>query len=369
MANRNLSSLNVKTLNYTGEYIYHRGKPVATIPVDASGNQHTLSTLGIKVKYGTEFIDGSGTKSTCGGSYMQKMTGDLNVNSRIQIARDPANKQAVTSFVSAPIATGDPQPGQIIFSRDTSGNYGFFGYGQTNSLCSAWGWQPFGKSQSTLSNVWNCTSNEIWYENFNAATKVGIGTSCPQKTLDVSGSLQVSSLSFKNQIGYFESGYGALAFNSTALGYNTQAQGTHSTAMGLHSYAGTDYSTAIGNQAYAGDNIAFAVGTSATFSGIIASSGQNNNRLVIDTSGNVGIGKDTPTVILDVSGSLQVSSLSFKNQLGYFESGYGATGFNSTAMGNSTKASGLSSMAMGASTDASGNYSTAMGVYSYAWTE
>ena len=40
MSNQNLNSLNVKTLNYTGEHIYHRGRPIQSFPIDASGAGH-----------------------------------------------------------------------------------------------------------------------------------------------------------------------------------------------------------------------------------------------------------------------------------------------------------------------------------------
>jgi autotransporter adhesin len=51
----------------------------------------------------------------------------------------------------------------------------------------------------------------------------------------------------------------------------------------------------------------------------------------------------------------------FKNQIGYFESGKGATGDNSTALGYNTWASGGGATALGSATVASGPSSTALG--------
>ena len=114
------------------------------------------------------------------------MLGDLNVNSKIQIAIDPANKEQYVPPSGDGIIGGvDPEPGQIIFTRDASGHYTFFGYEQTGG--GTWGWHAFSTSTSTLSNVWSVEGDGTIYYNDGLDTKVGIGTDSPAETLEVDG--------------------------------------------------------------------------------------------------------------------------------------------------------------------------------------
>ena len=63
----------------------------------------------------------------------------------------------------------------------------------------------------------------------------------------------------------------------------------------------------------------------------------------------------------DIKVNTGSDTIKFKNEIGYFSASQGATGDNSTAMGNKTHASGRNSMATGISTTASGYASTSMG--------
>jgi len=114
--------------------------------------------------------------------------------------------------------------------------------------------------------------------------------------------------------------------NATAMGYDTVASGDYSTAMGFGSIASGDNATAmgylsdasgslctaIGNGGFAGtsgsDNIQFAIGVnSSQFSGNYpypATASANNNALVILDTKNVGIGTQAPTAKLEVNGDI-----------------------------------------------------------------
>jgi len=92
---------------------------------------------------------------------------------------------------------------------------------------------------------------------------------------------------------------------STAMGFNTSASGKNTTAMGYLSDASGRFCTAIGNHAYAGGDIQFAIGISPNpGANALATPSANNNKFVIDISGNVGIGTTSPGAKLDVVGDI-----------------------------------------------------------------
>jgi hypothetical protein len=191
-AKRNLDTLNVRLLNFTDETIYHRGRPVYLLYPDTSGC--IAGPIGINICPGDIIIDGSGTTHNH-SSYTQAMTGDLNVNSRIQLAVDPANLSGGSGMPpghDGVVGGGDAQPGQIIFTRDVSGNYTFFGYEQTDG--GTWGWHAFSTSTSKLSNIWTSEGNgTIYFNGSPDPTNVGIGNNNPLSTLDVDGSVAIGN--------------------------------------------------------------------------------------------------------------------------------------------------------------------------------
>ena len=191
-AKRNLDTLNVRLLNFTDETIYHRGRPVYLLYPDTSGC--IAGPIGINICPGDIIIDGSGTTHNH-SSYTQAMTGDLNVNSRIQLAVDPANLSGGSGMPpghDGVVGGGDAQPGQIIFTRDVSGNYTFFGYEQTDG--GTWGWHAFSTSTSKLSNIWTSEGNgTIYFNGSPDPTNVGIGNNNPLNTLDVNGSVAIGN--------------------------------------------------------------------------------------------------------------------------------------------------------------------------------
>ena len=192
-AKQNLDTLNVRLLNFTDETIYHKGRPIYLIYSDASGGC-AEGSLGINICPGDTLTDGSGTTHDH-SLYTQTMTGDLNVNSRIQLAVDPANLSGGSGMPpghDGVVGGGDAQPGQIIFTRDVSGNYTFFGYEQTDG--GTWGWHAFSTSTSKLSNIWTSEGNgTIYFNGSPDPTNVGIGNNNPLNTLDVNGSVAIGN--------------------------------------------------------------------------------------------------------------------------------------------------------------------------------
>jgi hypothetical protein len=123
----------------------------------------------------------------------------------------------------------------------------------------------------------------------------------------------IANGNFSTAMGYSTTASG---FISTAMGYNTTASGVHSTALGNGTTASGNYSTAMGNNTAASGNYSTAMGNNTAASGYVSTA----------------------------MGDLTTAS-----------------GDNSTALGNGTTASGFYSTAMGRDNTASGDYSTAMG--------
>tara|TARA_B110000285_G_C15084454_1_gene595350 strand:+ start:1 stop:1758 length:1758 start_codon:yes stop_codon:yes gene_type:complete len=88
--------------------------------------------------------------------------------------------------------------------------------------------------------------------------------------------------------------------SSVAMGRENTSGDDSSVAMGRYNHAYAIHSVALGNRAWTGGNIRFAIGINDTQVDALAYSSNNNNKFVIDVSGNVGIGTDTPDYILDV---------------------------------------------------------------------
>ncbi|RLD19240.1 MAG: hypothetical protein DRI69_08775 [Bacteroidetes bacterium] len=153
---------------------------------------------------------------------------------------------------------------------------------------------------------------------------VGIGTSTPRSTLEVTGSFRAGL----DTIDFWSPD--SIGINSAALGLNTLAKGESSFAWGNRSKATGVLSTAWGRLTVASGHGATALGESTEASGIYS----------------VAMGFRT---LADGAYSLAAGRGSI------------ASGVWSTALGDSTTASGWSTFASGFQSIASGNFSTAMG--------
>lgn len=197
---------------------------------------------------------------------------------------------------------------------------------------------------------------------------------------------------------------------STAMGQESTASGEFSLASGYQATASGDHSTAAGRQTSAAGFGTTAIGANNTIDGnaIPTSFDLNNRAFVIGNGLDIVNRSDAMTVLFDgtttIAGSVTASSFIGdgagltnlpaagleqmdegngngwrlagqdlanygnigKNAIDLSISGFpsptrGATGENSTALGENTTASGISSTAIGYLTVASGVYSTAMG--------
>ena len=140
MSNQNLNTLNVKILNYTGDHIYHRGRPIHSFPLDPSGtNSLCLDRLGV------------GPTQPCPNPlYNLDVSGVTRIIGHISDASSQGNL------------------GQVI-TATTDG----------------WTWTDVSGTAGT--NLWTLNGTDIYYN----GGDVGIGTSNPSTTLDVSGNVLI----------------------------------------------------------------------------------------------------------------------------------------------------------------------------------
>jgi hypothetical protein len=166
------------------------------------------------------------------------------------------------------------------------------------------------------------------------STAMGFGTIASGFYSTAMGSGTTASGSVSTAIGY---GTTALGSESTAIGSSTIASGILSTAMGSGTIASGYYSTAMGRFTSASGDLSTAMGSSTTapsFSETVIGSyntmysplsavgwnpndrlfviGNGNstqsNALTVLKNGNIGIGTDNPTHLLDIAGNLNLNS-------------------------------------------------------------
>jgi hypothetical protein len=123
-------------------------------------------------------------------------------------------------------------------------------------------------------------------------------------------------------------GYGTDVNNtqSTAVGYNATAFGSNSQAFGSGAYSSTDRSLAIGFNAFAGTRGSTALGSNAGSQGSVTATGDG---------------------AMALGGSYASGADSFAAAIANNTSSYGATGANSLALGDLSKATAANSVAIG----------------------
>ena len=243
MSNQNLNSLTVKTLNYTADYLYHRGRQIQSFPIDASGTGHggdlCLDHLGI------------GPTNPC-----------TNHNFRLDVC---GNVQIYGSTAMGNNNTA------------TSGQYSTAMGGNT-----------------TASGLYSTAMGYKTKAKGEASTAMGVGTDASGNNSTAMGYTTTAS----------GGGSTAMGNNTSASGDASTVMGSYSLAAAL-SPPGIEGTIAMGNRAYAGVDICFAIGADTNPSSTLATDISNNNKFVILQSGNVGIGTSAPLKTLDVSGTIQ----------------------------------------------------------------
>ena len=374
MSNQNLNTLNVETLNFTGSNIYHRGRPIQSFPIDASGAGHggmlCLDHLGVGPTAppcpnplynldvsGATRINGALDLSSVDITINAVLTGNIDANltnSTVGLTNSTVGLTSSTLDISGIGTTVDISGITTLNTKtiirgilDASGLnvHKYFGGPMYDSkgiwaninhqtpVSTAGGWEWMDVSGNTVNtSLWHVSpfpiTNAIYFDASGnpGLGKVGIDTQDPRTSLDVSGTitcnqLDVSGSNFKNQIGSFSSGKGATVPYSTAIGFNCLASHTYSTAMGQTATASNTSSTAMGCNTTASGTVSTAMGENTTASGTASTA------------------------------------------MGY---GTTASEAQSTAMGNATVASGQNSTAMGIYSNASTNFSTAIGNRAFA---
>ena len=200
-----------------------------------------------------------------------------------------------------------------------------------------------------------------------ASGNVGIGTTTPNSKLEVNGSVNITSGAL-----YFPDGTSmstASVGGGDSIWTNSSGNATFTTGNVGIGTASPSYKLEV-NGSLDADAISIngvPIGTSSD------SYWNNNSGDIYYSSGNVGIGTNNPSVMLDVevsSGGAATIGSSSNSATGDYAIAMGystqALGDRSTAIGSSTTASGYASTAIGVYTTASGYQSTAMGYYTTA---
>lgn len=315
MSNGNFNTINVKQLNFTGDHIFKRGQPTMMATLDASGVGHhkRLCVDNLAVGKGdNDCIDLNYVLDVSGASKLNGPISDLN-------GTFGANGQVITSTVGGwtwqdPSNGGGTAPSNwtvgnndgnslTIYRPNTSGVLARVGIGNFSGQTTL-----NGQAKATLDVNTGGTSDSM-----RSTFKLG--------TISSTGVFQNAPFSAmmgdRNSLNGIDDSHGA----SFILGHSCTLTGWSCAAIGRHNVVnmptpGSNYSSkgaiALGNYAYAGikgtaagiGDIGFAIGTGneGTIAGEPTYS-SNNNKFVIDISGNVGIGLNNPVTKLAVSGT------------------------------------------------------------------
>ena len=112
---------------------------------------------------------------------------------------------------------------------------------------------------------------------------IGIGTTTPEETLHIDGSILLNGFANANTGIYFREGYGSSTtnkYNNSIFTYNHYGGGNTNDGISINGYDGVSICTGSNNR---------------------------QERMIINQSGNVGIGTTSPGVKLDVVGDIKVS--------------------------------------------------------------
>lgn len=316
MSNGNFNTLNVKQLNFTGNHILKKGQPTMLAVLDASGVGHhkKLCVDNLAVGKGdNNCIDLNYVLDVSGASKLNGPISDLN-------GTFGANGQVITSTVSGwtwqAVPTGPtPAPSNwtvgnndgsslTIYRQNSGGVLARVGIGNFSGTT-----DTSGQAKATL-DVNTGGTSDLMRSSFKLGT---ISTNGVFKNAPFS-----AMMGDKNSLNGVNANHGS----SFVLGHDCSLNGWSCAAIGRHNVVnmpdpGSNYGSAgaiaLGNYAYAGQkggtagtgDIGFAIGTGSESGSI---SGQptyssNNNKFVIDISGNVGIGLNNPVTKLAVSGT------------------------------------------------------------------
>ena len=198
-------------------------------------------------------------------------------------------------------------------------------------------------ASSTPAFVLDGSGNVIGGGNYTTNGRIGIGTDTPAVALDVVGDLRVANsadamLSISDVIGEVGSGNLAFQVQNTAgsalkpMGFRAEdirfatgsAERFRITSTGyLDATGASQIRLTLGSEGTAGTNTANWIRGNGTTLGFNSASGGfhfeigGNEKLKIDSTGQVGIGTNSPTVGLDMYGAGNMSRIKLRNSSGH----------------------------------------------------
>ena len=256
-----------------------------------------------KAAFRAGFVDGTQWNDANIGSYSIAMGYDTSASGYYSTAMGygtNASGQSSTAMGRSTTASG-------VYSTAMG-----YGTNARNSFSTAMGYSTTASSYYSTAmgygtNASGQSSTAMGYENVatgSASTAMGYITIASGDYSTAMGASMIASGVASTAMGY---GTTASGYTSTAMGYNTIANGSYSTAMGRSTTANAYESVAIGRYNVGGGTATSWVATDPLFEiGIGTGQFATANALTVLKNGNVGIGTATPSVMLEVNGSVKV---------------------------------------------------------------
>ena len=286
----------------------------------------TTKNIGITSTDNSYFAGGGGLaigKTSVGGGLILDVLGNVLVTGVLNASTNLQENGTNLSAIYSPIITGaattivssnltvnraliSSASGKVAVSLVTSTELGYVD-GVTSAIQI--------QLNSKVSSQWITTGSDIYYNIGN----VGIGTDSPSAKLDVVGNIEVT---------------GVCAFQQMGLGGKLTLKSSNSSNNIEH--AGIDFISDSGGRPVSIINYREGSSQSSGLRFKTYASGVVNAMSII-SSGNVGIGTDSPTYGLDILGTLRVSSTINLNTIDYiFPSADGISGYVLTTNGAGT---------------------------------
>jgi len=248
------------------------------LQTDGSGN---LSWMGLGGLAGKSSIDltadvsgvlpvaNGGTQWTTSGTTINYNSGNIGIGTS-----NPISKLHISG--------GDIATNRSVQIGDASGNYGL-GFN---------GWSEMIQGSSSSRYIRFLTNNNE-VARFNSTGYLGLGTSSPTSTLDVSGTISITG--FSTSIKSYRTGTSDTTGRFDIFSNSTDTNGPYLTMFGP-------------NHSVKPGNLEFVSNGNGSIKFINQRSGSWNKWITMLYTGNVGIGTEVPSYTLDVSGTIHTNT-------------------------------------------------------------